>query len=141
MTTKTLDRCRPACTPAPADAPATGTAPPSTLPAATPRADAWETAEAAHLAVELPGVGPDGLDLKIESDRLTISATATEDAPTGNLLGAEWRPRRYERTFVLGDDADRAAIEAQLRHGLLLVTVPRRAETRPRSIPVHVTTT
>ncbi len=110
------------------------------LPTVTPRADVWETAEAAHLAIELPGVPKDGLDLSIESDRLTLTATSKDVTPDGRELRAEWRPTRYQRTFLLTEDADKSGIEAALRHGLLAIRIPRRAEKRPRSIPVSVAT-
>ena len=109
------------------------------LPTATPRADIWETEDAAHLAIELPGVAEDGLELQVENDRLTLTATPDAIAAEGRMLRREWRPARFQRTFVLTDDADREAIEAHLRHGLLTVRVPRRAEKRPRSVPIRVT--
>ena len=111
---------------------------PGHRPTAAPRADVWETSDAAHLAIELPGVGPDGLDLQIERERLTLTATPEEESVDGRTLRAEWRPATYQRTFLLTDDADREGIEAHLQHGLLTIRIPRRAETRPRSVPVRV---
>lgn len=126
MTTKTIQRREPETS--------------TERPAVTPRADVWETRDAAHLAIELPGVGNDGLDLQVESDRLTLTATPDQGTPDGRELRAEWRPFTFQRTFLLTEDADRDGIEAHLRHGLLTVRIPRRAEKRPRSIPVRVAT-
>lgn len=110
----------------------------TTLPTVAPRADVWETENAAHLAIEVPGVGQGGLELSVENDRLTLTATPDQGAPEGRAVRLEWRPAVYQRTFVLTDDADREGIEAHLAHGLLTVKIPRRAEKRPRTIPVRV---
>mgnify|MGYP003572504932 CR=1 FL=1 len=124
------------CTPAPASvAPA---APAARTRTVIPRADVWQTDDAAHLAIELPGVAKEALDLRIENDRLIVSATPSDVVPDGRAVRLEWRPVAFMRTFVLTDDADRDAIDAQLKHGLLTVTIPRRAEKRPRSIEVRV---
>ena len=127
MTKNTLQRCAPS-----ADSD-------RCHPSVTPRADVWETADAAHLTVELPGVTADGLDLQVEQDRLTLSGTPDLGTAEGRTLRTEWRPATFRRTFLLTKDADRAGIEARLQHGLLTVRIPRRPETRPRSIPVTVT--
>ena len=103
-----------------------------------PRADIWESEDGAHLAIELPGVTKDDLELRVENDRLVVTATPKSVEPEGRARRLEWRPAAFRRTFVLGDDADRGAIDAQLRHGLLQVTIPRRAEKRPRTIQVRV---
>jgi HSP20 family molecular chaperone IbpA len=128
MTENTLERCAPsatACTVSP-------------LRTVVPRADVWETEDGAHLVVELPGVTKDDLDLRIENDRLLVAATPKADEPEGRVRRLEWRPTAFRRAFALTDDADRDAIQAKLRHGLLHVTIPRRAEKRPRRIEVRV---
>ena len=133
MTDKTLDRCTTA-EPAQANAPARRIT-------VVPRADAWETEEAAHLDIELPGVTHDDIELRIENDRLVVSAVSASTPPEGRPRRIEWRPTGFRRAFVLSDDADRDAIDARLRNGLLSVTIPRRAEKRPRSIPVRTDAT
>ena len=133
MTENCLDQCAPGALQK-TDAPEKSVR----LHTVVPRADVWETEDAAHLAIELPGVTKDDLELRVENDRLVVSATPRLAAPEGRVRRLEWRPTAFRRAFVLTDAADRDAIDAQLRHGLLTVTVPRRAEKRPRSIEVRV---
>jgi HSP20 family protein len=128
MNDKTLDRCA-----APAAGPAT-----ARRQTVIPRADVWETEEAAHLAIELPGVTKDGLELRVENDHLVVAATPESVKPEGKARRLEWRATAFRRTFALTDDADRNAIDAELKNGLLSVTIPRRAEKRPRTIDVRV---
>ena len=141
MTQSTMKRCadaEAACqTPAQSQS-RSHTAAAYPVPTVTPRADIWESEDAAHLAIEIPGVAEAGLELQVENDRLTLTATPDTAAADGRALRGEWRATRFQRTFVLTDDADREAIEAHLRHGLLTVRVPRRAEKRPRSVPIRV---
>lgn len=103
-----------------------------------PRADVWETDEAAHVLAEVPGTTKDGLSITVEDQRLVLTARTEIPAPEGRLVHAEWRPADYERTFVLSRDADVDGIRATLKHGLLHLTVPKRAELRPRTIAVQV---
>jgi HSP20 family protein len=134
MTKNAIDCC---ATQTPATTPAKTSATARTR-TVVPRADIWQTEDGAHLAIELPGVSKENLDLRIENDRLIVSATPESAVPDGRARHLEWRPSAFERAFVLTDDADRDAIDAQLKNGLLTVTIPRRAEKRPRSIDVRV---
>ena len=80
----------------------------------------------------------DDLDLRVENDRLIVAATPKDGTPEGRVRRLEWRPAAFRRAFLLTDDADQGAIDAELRHGLLRVTIPRRAEKRPRKVEVRV---
>lgn len=46
------------------------------------------------------------------------------------------RATRYARSFVLSADLDTSRIDANLRDGVLTLTIPRREQTRPRRIDV-----
>lgn len=103
-----------------------------------PRADVWETDDAAHVLAEIPGATKDGLSITVEDQRLVLTARVELPSPEGRLVHAEWRPADYERTFLLSRDADLDGIRASLKHGLLHLVVPKRAELRPRTIAVRV---
>ncbi len=138
MTKNTLD----CCAPRPATGAANGASTPATTrrPTVVPRADIWETDCAAQLAIELPGVTQDDVQVRIENDHLIVEATPKIDEPEGQVRRLEWRATAFRRSFALTDDADRDAIEADLKNGLLTVLIPRRAEKRPRTIEVRVDT-
>ena len=103
-----------------------------------PRADVWETDEAAHVLAEIPGATKDGLSITLEDQRLVLEARVEAPSPGGRLVHAEWSPADYRRTFRLSRDADPDGITATLRHGLLHLTVPKRAEMRSRTIPIEI---
>lgn len=102
-----------------------------------PRADAYETDEAAVLVIEMPGVPREGLEVAIEDDLLTVRGVLALRAPEGSTLGrAEFEPGTYERSFRLSEELDRDRIEASLEHGLLRLTLPRLRPTR-RTIEIR----
>lgn len=91
-----------------------------------PPVDIFETDEALTLVADLPGVASDGLQLGVEHDILTLEGQAREgDAG-------------YYRRFQLPDNLDLEKVSAQMRHGVLTVTLPKAAAARPRKIEVTV---
>jgi HSP20 family protein len=101
-----------------------------------PPADMKET-EAAHiLAVELPGLTRQDIDLTIDGDALVITghkAEETNDA-SATYRVSERRYGRFERSFPLPPDVDRKRIEAQFKDGVLKIMLPKNpAATPPRA--------
>ncbi|MCB9663550.1 MAG: Hsp20/alpha crystallin family protein [Alphaproteobacteria bacterium] len=80
-----------------------------------------------RLLLDLPGVRAEGLTVRVEDAVLEVSAQRSD------------RPERgFRRSFRLPDTVDGAGIQAALRHGVLTLDLPRRAETRARTITVRV---
>ena len=107
-----------------------------------PRVDVLETPDAFRLTAEVPGAHEEGLDLTVEKDVLTLWAKVPEAAVAGRGRDAlELRGRGYpegdwHRTFRLGESVDRDAVEAELAHGVLTVTLPKAKEQQRRTIAV-----
>jgi len=101
-----------------------------------PPADMKETDEAHVLAVELPGLRREDVDLSIEGDSLVITGHKSEesDDASATYRVSERRYGRFERVFPLPLDVDRSRIEAQFRDGVLRITLPKSATAAsPRS--------
>lgn len=106
-------------------------------PAIAPAVDIVEDKQRVTLRADLPGVPRDNLDVKVYDNTLTIEADTRIDTPADlRVRHAEVRAPRFVRTFVLSPDLDTSRIDASLRDGVLTLTIPRRAETRPRHIDV-----
>jgi HSP20 family protein len=102
-----------------------------------PPLDAWATAEAYELVLDLPGVTAAGLEVQIEPGLLTISAEKA--APEGGeVLRRERAFGRLARAVPLPEDADVAQVSARLQAGQLWVTVARRAAGGRRRVEVSV---
>ncbi|KVD43512.1 heat-shock protein [Burkholderia sp. ABCPW 11] len=106
-------------------------------PAIAPSVDIAEDPRGVTLRADLPGVPRENLDVKVHDNTLTIEAATHIDAPAElRVRHAEMRATRYARSFVLSADLDTSRIDANLRDGVLTLTIPRREETRPRRIDV-----
>jgi HSP20 family protein len=101
-----------------------------------PPADMKETADAHVLAVELPGLTREDIDLTIDGDALVVcghKAEETADA-SATYRVSERRYGRFERSFPLPPDVDRKGIAAQFKDGVLKITLPKNAAAAtPRS--------
>jgi HSP20 family molecular chaperone IbpA len=104
-----------------------------------PPVDVIEDANGVTVWADLPGVPRDKLDVKVRDGNLSIEAEAVLPVSANlKLQLAEIRAPYFARTFALSPDFDTSKIEANLRDGVLKLTIPRREEARPRRIPVQV---
>lgn len=93
---------------------------------ANPAVDILESDADFLVALDLPGVKKDDAKVEIADGRLTVEAQrgSNGDAVT------------YRRVFQLDAGLDGAAMTAELRHGVLIIRVPKAAEKQPLQIPV-----
>lgn len=103
-----------------------------------PSADIWEEESGYHIELDVPGMTRDSLQLEIDNNVLTVTGERQRPARAPKQYYAERRCGPYRRTFRLPQGVDVGSIEAQLRAGVLSVTLPKRAEVRPRSIDIRV---
>jgi HSP20 family molecular chaperone IbpA len=105
----------------------------------SPAVDIFEDEHGVTLWADLPGVSKDKLNIRVQDGTLSIEGEALVSAPQNlRLQHAELKEPRFSRSFMLSADFDTSRIEAQLRDGVLRLTVPRREEARPRKIEVQV---
>lgn len=108
----------------------------SRRPVVAPAVDIYENADAIVLLADLPGVPQDGVTVNFEKDELRIDATTTDLSSTGNALFSEFAPRDYRRAFQLAPGIDVENITADLKGGVLTVTLPKAAALKPRQIAI-----
>lgn len=111
----------------------------------TPSADVYETDKTVELHLDMPGVNPEAIDVKLEGDQLTISAerktekmVKSENEKDGKWVRRERYIGSFRRTFTLSDMLEGTTPEASYRHGVLVVTLPKREAAQPRSFKVKV---
>lgn len=104
-----------------------------------PPVDVFETDNAITLLADLPGVPRDQLQVRVDGDTLVIEANATTTSGPENmeLVYGELQCPAYRRQFTLSRELDAGRIEAQLRDGVLRLTIPKAEEARPRRIQVQ----
>jgi HSP20 family protein len=106
----------------------------------SPLVDIFEDTEGVTLVVELPGVEPKGVDLKVEDGVLTVSGERKlehEDKRQNYQKIERWYGT-FLRSFTLPPTVDVEHIRAEHKHGLLRVFLPRKEEMKPKRITVKV---
>eukprot|EP01031_Cornospumella_fuschlensis_P016632 gene16632-20333_t len=99
-----------------------------------------ETAEAFGVVVQLPGVAKDGLELTLEDGLVRIVARRSTAVPTGwTTLYRETTDSVYE--LLLAHDNAFAAdkVAAELRDGVLRLSLPKAEALKPRKIAIDGT--
>lgn len=97
-----------------------------------------ETAEAWGLTVHLPGVAKDGLELSAEEGLITIHGRRGWQAPEGwTAIYRESVEAPYELTLEHDNSVDVDKIHAELKDGVLRVSLPKAEAVKPRKIAIN----
>lgn len=105
-----------------------------------PRVDVFDRGEQLVIRAEMPGITADDIDLTIEDRTLTIAGARSfaEETDEGTFHRREIHQGRFERTLVLPEGMNPEEITANVEHGILEVSIPRRPEVLPRKVKVQV---
>jgi len=109
----------------------------SATPTIKPVYDVQETPESFQLMVQLPGVSREGLELTIENEGLRLIGRRAWIQPTGwTALHRETADASYELLLEHDNAIDADKASAELRDGVLHVTLPKHETIKPRKIAV-----
>ncbi len=108
-----------------------------------PPLDIYETQERFVIALEIPGVDPDSVDVSVEENVLTVSGERPfyRDVPEESFHRVERRYGPFSRSLTLPPTANAEAIQASFDRGVLSIEVPKSEQAKPRKIQVKATTT
>jgi HSP20 family protein len=104
-----------------------------------PPIDVYETAAGYVVTAEVPGLAREQIELAVQDNRLAIRGVrpaAGPDSPAGRYHQVERGHGLFLRTFEFVDAVDPDGITADLRDGVLTITLPKIA-TAPRRIEVQ----
>ena len=109
-----------------------------TLDQWSPLADVEETDDAYTVAIDLPGVAREDVDIQLDDRRLTVVGDIEEKERTVILHQHTRRVGRFHVSVTLpgGVDVDADDVSAQLHDGVLTVHVPKSAQAEPRRIAI-----
>lgn len=114
---------------------------PTRVTRGTPPTNVYLDGDAVVIRAELPGFGPEDVQIEVEDLVLTLKGEATPGLlPVAQgEEGEEVRTtkRSFHRRFRLPFRVQADEVEAQVQHGILSLRLPRAAEDRPRKIPVR----
>jgi len=103
----------------------------------TPAVDIFESEKDITLLADLPGVKAGDLSIDLRDNTLTLTADIAplEGGDEQDLL-VEYEIGKYYRQFSLGEMIDQEKIDAQLKDGVLRLTLPKVAAATPKKIAV-----
>jgi len=93
--------------------------------------------DVAFIDLGLPGVVEDDVELTVERNVVTIRARRAPARQDGDEVIIDERPYgQFTRQLFLGDNLDAGRMTADLRDGVLRLTIPVSEESKPRRIPL-----
>lgn len=106
---------------------------------AWPRLNLMDTGDNLVLRAELPGVAREDLQISGCQDALTLSGLRKIEVPEGYSLHRQERaPVRFSRTLTFPVKVEVENTRAELKNGILEITLPKAPEVKPRAIEVKV---
>lgn len=106
-----------------------------------PPLDIQETENEYSVAVELPGIAKDDIEVEVSEDNVVeiFGRKAEEKSEIkGNYLKQERSERSFHRSFALPVEIDQDRIEAHVENGILSLKLPKKAETPRKAKKVEV---
>jgi HSP20 family protein len=101
-----------------------------------PTFDVKETKEAYLFTADLPGVKESDLEISLTGNRLTISGKREEEKKDEDerWFTYERSYGTFSRSFTLPEGVDPDHVAAELKDGVLRLTLPKRPELKPKKI-------
>ena len=88
---------------------------------------------------EVPGVGKDDIDVRIDGNQVTISAEVKknqEEKKDGRVLRSERQYGFASRSFTLACEVDEAKSTAKYQNGILELSLPKKTKSSSKRLPI-----
>lgn len=104
----------------------------------TPQFDVKETKDAYVFKADLPGIKESDLDISLTGNRLVVGGRReSEEREEGETYFAYERSYgSFQRAFTLPEGTDPEHVAAELKDGVLTLTLPKKPEVQPKRISV-----
>jgi HSP20 family protein len=107
-----------------------------------PAVDVYEDEHTVTLKVEVPGIDEKDIDIRLENNTLTIHGERKieKEEKEENYRRVERQYGAFTRTFTLPPTVDAERVSATYDKGVLKVSLPKKAEAKPKQIKVSIGT-
>jgi HSP20 family protein len=107
-----------------------------------PAVDIQETDKQYKIALEVPGVEEKDIQITLDDDVLVVRGEKRheQEQKEGGFHRIERSYGSFQRALNLPDDANQDTVKADLKHGVLTITIDKREASAPkrgRSIPIN----
>jgi HSP20 family protein len=105
-----------------------------------PSVDIFEQGSQYVLRADLPGVAPDGVEIEVEGDVLTLRGERKSDPAVDreSYLRIERPQGKFSVQVTLPPSVERSAIRASQRDGVLDVVLPKKEDRAPSRLKIDV---
>lgn len=105
-----------------------------------PAVDVYEDEHKVTLKIEVPGIDEKDIDVRVENNTLTVSGERKieKEEKEENYRRVERQYGSFVRTFTLPPTVDNEHVSANYEKGVLKITLPKKAEAKPKQIKVNV---
>ena len=106
-----------------------------------PSINIYDSGDRYIVSAQLPGLGPDDIELTMTGDTLNLRGERKkDDTISEDSYRRQERPTgRWSRSITLPDRVDSDRVSASFSQGILTVTVPKAESDKPRQIAVSST--
>jgi HSP20 family protein len=106
-----------------------------------PAVNVWETPEAVLVESEVPGLKANQLDISVVGNELTLKIERPDLEQEGTTYHRRERPvGSFTRIVQLPAEVNAGRVQAELRDGVLSITLPKAESARPWKIQVSAAT-
>lgn len=99
--------------------------------------EAFRRSDEFRVALDLPGVNPDDIEVTVERNVLTVRATRRPLRQEGDEIIVDERPQgEFTRQLFLGENLDPARLAADYDRGVLTLRIPVAEESKPRRVRI-----
>ena len=102
----------------------------------TPASDIYETQSGYLIAIDLPGIERESLEIDVDENRLVVKGTRSIVESKQHRME---RPKgKFLRTFSVPGSVDQGRIGAEYKDGVLQISLPKRSEQKATKINIKV---
>ena len=102
-----------------------------------PAVNLWEQDDAMMVELEIPGVVKDQIDVSVVGKELSLRINRPDAESPGVVYHRRERPvGNFSRVLPLPSEVDANRVTAELRDGVLTITLPRAESAKPRKINI-----
>ena len=101
----------------------------------TPFIDIYELEDSVIVLADMPGISIEGTDIAVVKNQLTIRGRCAGRGD-GSPLIRQCPRYDYYRAFKLSDAIDTQGIKAEMKDGVLTLTLPKKRTSQPVEVPI-----
>jgi HSP20 family protein len=106
----------------------------------TPSAELYETKEAIHLKLELPGVDVKDVDIEVTDNAVKVVAERKSETTTSDnsKIRSEFYYGKFQRVIPLSARIQNTNVKADYKDGILNLTLPKTEQEKNKVVKVNL---